>query len=409
MNASQLLATDTNKKLQSLDVATYPSLTELSYVRGVTSAVQTQLNGTALLAGRSGGQTINGGTLTTQNLTLRANAADLTSGYVRFLDTTTASNATTAGVVMDGGLAVAKKIYSTDLQVTNTITGAISGNAGTVTNGVYTNAANSMSLINPLTTLAESWIGPSSTTGIYFKTGNLGIGTTDPSDKLVIVGNTNNTGFEFGNSATNLASLQIYDRVASAYRQFRTNALSYIWNVNGVSTGMVMDSTGNLGIGTTVATNILSLGGNAARTVWMERHTTANTAGNTLTIQAGGATAAATDKAGGNLILAPGLSTGTGNNQILFQTSTPQGSTNTTDNALVTRVTLDSTALQMAVPVRLKGYTVSTLPVGVQGNTAFITDGDAGLAWGATAVNSGAGATPYMVWYNGSAWSITGK
>ena len=33
---------------------------------------------------------------------------------------------------------------------------------------------------------------------------------------------------------------------------------------------------------------------------WMERHTTANTAGNTLTVQAGGATSGATDKAGGD-------------------------------------------------------------------------------------------------------------
>ena len=43
--ASQLLATDGSTNLQNLAVATYPSLTELSYVKGVTSAIQTQLNG----------------------------------------------------------------------------------------------------------------------------------------------------------------------------------------------------------------------------------------------------------------------------------------------------------------------------------------------------------------------------
>jgi hypothetical protein len=42
----------------------------------------------------------------------------------------------------------------------------------------------------------------------------------------------------------------------------------------------------------------------------MERHTTANTAGNTLTVQAGGATSGATNKAGGDLLLKPGDSTG---------------------------------------------------------------------------------------------------
>ncbi len=44
LTASQLVGTDVSKNLQSLDVATYPSLTELSYVKGVTSAIQTQLS-----------------------------------------------------------------------------------------------------------------------------------------------------------------------------------------------------------------------------------------------------------------------------------------------------------------------------------------------------------------------------
>jgi len=47
LTASELTATDANKKLQSLAVDTYPSLTEISYVKGLTSAIQTQLNGKA--------------------------------------------------------------------------------------------------------------------------------------------------------------------------------------------------------------------------------------------------------------------------------------------------------------------------------------------------------------------------
>ena len=65
------------------------------------------------------------------------------------------------------------------------------GSAGTVTNGVYTNAANSFTLINPLTTIAESWIGPNSTAGIYFKGGNVGIGTTAPGAPLEVSGTSN--------------------------------------------------------------------------------------------------------------------------------------------------------------------------------------------------------------------------
>jgi hypothetical protein len=44
----------------------------------------------------------------------------------------------------------------------------------------------------------------------------------------------------------------------------------------------------------------------------MERHTTANTAGNSLSIVAGGATVGATSKAGGNIYYYSGISTGTG-------------------------------------------------------------------------------------------------
>lgn len=43
LTASQITATDASKNLQSLSTGTYPSLTELSYVKGVTSAIQTQL------------------------------------------------------------------------------------------------------------------------------------------------------------------------------------------------------------------------------------------------------------------------------------------------------------------------------------------------------------------------------
>lgn len=57
----------------------------------------------------------------------------------------------------------------------------------------------------------------------------------------------------------------------------------------------------------------------------------------------------------------------------------------------------------------LPSFTVSTLPAGVTGAHVYITDGDAGLAWGATAVNSGSGATKYLVWYNGTNWTIVGK
>ena len=47
LTASEILITDADKKIVSAPVATYPSLTELSYVKGVTSAIQTQLGNKA--------------------------------------------------------------------------------------------------------------------------------------------------------------------------------------------------------------------------------------------------------------------------------------------------------------------------------------------------------------------------
>jgi hypothetical protein len=44
LTASQLIATDANDILVSLTTSTYPSLTELTYVKGLTASTQTQLN-----------------------------------------------------------------------------------------------------------------------------------------------------------------------------------------------------------------------------------------------------------------------------------------------------------------------------------------------------------------------------
>lgn len=81
--------------------------------------------------GLAGGQTIAGSTLTLENLTLRANAADLTTGQVNITSSKEATNTTTASVAIAGGLAVAKRVYALDMTVTNAITGSVTGNAGT--------------------------------------------------------------------------------------------------------------------------------------------------------------------------------------------------------------------------------------------------------------------------------------
>lgn len=54
LTASEILITDASKNIVSAPVATYPSLTELTYVKGVTSAIQTQINAKVTSGGALG-------------------------------------------------------------------------------------------------------------------------------------------------------------------------------------------------------------------------------------------------------------------------------------------------------------------------------------------------------------------
>lgn len=67
----------------------------------------------------------------------------------------------------------------------------------------------------------------------------------------------------------------------------------------------------------------------------------------------------------------------------------------------LTRMTVGNTALSMNVPVRLKNYTVATLPAGAQGDVAFVTDALA-PAFLTAVVGGGAVVTP--VFYDGTNW-----
>jgi len=58
------------------------------------------------------------------------------------------------------------------------------------------------------------------------------------------------------------------------------------------------------------------------------------------------------------------------------------------------------------------GFLVADLPAaGTIGRYAHVTDGDSGLGWGDTVVNAGSppGATPYLVFDNGTNWTVAGK
>lgn len=103
-------------------------------LKGNATAISAATAGTDYVVGSTGlagGQTIAGGTLTTQVLTLRGNAADTTTGSVAITTSTASTTKTTGALTIAGGLGVVGAIFSNDLTVTNTITGSISGNANT--------------------------------------------------------------------------------------------------------------------------------------------------------------------------------------------------------------------------------------------------------------------------------------
>src|SRR5215468_177372 len=97
----------------------------------------------------------------------------------------------------------------------------------------------------------------------------------------------------------------------------------------------IQNSSGNLGIGTTSPDAIVPLSGQSAQTIDMVRETTASTAGNNLTFQAGGAVNAGSNLSGGSLILSSGISTGNSTSNVQVQTY-PAGSSGSADNSGLT-------------------------------------------------------------------------
>lgn len=122
------------------------------------------------------------------------------------------------------------------------------------------------------------------------------------------------------------------------------------------------------------------------------------------TLQAQGSRAGTDSNVGGaNLTVTAGNGTGTGTISSLILQSPVAVASGTGAQTQTTGLTIKGG--QAVLP----SYTVATLPTGIKGGMAQVTDGDASLAWGATVINSGAGATYYQVNYNGSNWTVVGK
>jgi hypothetical protein len=117
-------------------------------------------------------------------------------------------------------------------------------------------------------------------------------------------------------------------------------AFSHDYNGGGYSELFSIRNNGNVGIGTTTPTNILSLGNSQDQKMWIE-NTATDVVGRALTVAAGSTVAgtSVSNVVGGDLILQSGLGTGTGTSNILFQTGT----------TLTTGMTLQTMSTKMTI------------------------------------------------------------
>lgn len=82
LTASEIVITDASKNLASAAVATYPSLTELTYVKGVTSAIQTQLGTKAPTTSPTFATSITGSYLTASEILITDGSKNIVSAAV---------------------------------------------------------------------------------------------------------------------------------------------------------------------------------------------------------------------------------------------------------------------------------------------------------------------------------------
>lgn len=159
LTVSQILALDGSGNIQSLAVATYPSLTELSYVKGVTSAIQTQINakgaGTVTSVGIATANGVSGSGAITSSGNITITLGAITPSTVNAL--TLASQA--IGFTIAGGTTSKTLTVPLDASVSGTNTGD---------NTVATALTGTPSItVNTVTTTGDIELGHASDTTIH--------------------------------------------------------------------------------------------------------------------------------------------------------------------------------------------------------------------------------------------------
>lgn len=278
----------TTTTIGSLPTDTYPSLTELSYVKGATSNIQTQIDG---LSVGSGGWTDNGTNVIPTTTTDNVGIGTTTPGAALGIGTQSQFKVANTGAITWAGN-VANTFTSTSSG--NTIL-ALTGNSLTSGQG-FAVSSSSAGQTNPLVSLTQSGassggtlrVNQSSATStgravhitnagtfdsftvedaasdatpfVISSEGNVGIGTTTPSVKAHIVGGIRVTGLDCSGNANGGALTADSSGVFSCTDDDSGGAGGG-WTDGGTSI-ITTTTTDTVGIGTTtVADGILQIGG----------------------------------------------------------------------------------------------------------------------------------------------------
>ena len=240
--ADRILATDTNKTITFLNTSTYPTLTELSYVKDVTSSIQTQINSKQnTLTNPVTGTGTNGklskwsstSTLTDSILSESSTVINIAGSFNSIVDDTYLSfdaNARRIGITKKGGF-LGKFTYGSGSSFA-----IAQSNSGTI------EAAN---------TFTDRFVIGSN--------GNVGIGTSTPSYLLDVAGDaefgTNNwlKLIDTGSNNGRLVFSNIGSIDSASTFLFRNNA--------GTTEHMRITTGGNVGIGISSPSHKLDVSG----------------------------------------------------------------------------------------------------------------------------------------------------
>jgi hypothetical protein len=374
----------------------------------------TLVNGPGLLLSSSSTAGTNAPILFEVSVSGAYSASNVGSSAAQFINDHTGTNSYNNGVVgsADGGshnAGVTGNTSSTDAADSGVI-GHASGATG-ATYGVY-------GIDDSSAGYAGYFNNSNGGYAAAFMGGNVGIGTATPQSLVhayggeVQVGSSgascataNNGALRFSGSTLYYCTGTTWTTIGGGSGTVTSSTAGQVAYYQSTGSTVIGSSTlniasGNVGIGTTSPTNLLSLSGSAAQTIWMERNPTSNTAGNNLTVQASGATSGATNKNGGNLLLSSGISTGTATSQIQFQTFNA-GSSGTADNSATTQMTITG-----AGDVGIGNTTPGSILeadgwISTQNYVTINTGGSSGITWDPT------GGTPsnYAIYRGAGAWS----